>query len=71
LSRKDYLENYFIIKLMRYLPNQNINAFMRSYKVIINEKARLAEYMRKMEIEKKLKQQHERILRLEKKLNKN
>jgi hypothetical protein len=56
---------------MRYLPNQNINAFMRSYKVIINEKARLAEYMRKMEIEKKLKQQHERILRLEKKLNKN
>jgi hypothetical protein len=51
---------------MRY-----VNAFMRSYKVIMEEKARQAEYMRKVEIEKILKQQHERLLRLEKKLKKN
>ena len=51
---------------MRY-----VNTFMRSYKVIIEEKARQAEYMKKIEIEKILKQQHDRLLRLEKKIKKN
>jgi hypothetical protein len=50
---------------MRY-----VNSFMRSYKVIMEEKARQAEYMRKTEIEKILKQYHKRLLRLEKKLKK-
>ena len=65
MHKKDYLEIYFIIKVMRY-----INSFMLSYKVIMEEKALQAEYMRKTEIEKILKQYHERLLRLEKKLKK-
>ena len=47
---------------MRY-----VNSFMRSYKVIMEEKARQTEYMRKVEIENILKQHHDRLLRLEKK----
>lgn len=43
---------------MRY-----VNSFMRSYKVIMAEKARQAEYMRKMQLEKIIKQHHERLLR--------
>ena len=47
---------------MRY-----VNNFMKSYKIIMEEKSRQTEYLRKMEIEKMLKYHHERLLRLEKK----
>ena len=53
---------------MRYI---NVNSFMRSYKVIMEEKARQAEYMRKIEVEKIIKQHHERLSRIEKKIKKN
>ena len=46
---------------MRY-----VNSFMRSYKVIMEEKARQAEYIRKMQLDKILKQHHERLLKIEK-----
>ncbi len=45
---------------MRY-----INSFMRSYKVIMEEKARQGEYMRKIEVDKILKEHHERLLKIE------
>lgn len=50
---------------MRY-----INSFMRSYKVIMEEKARQAEYMRKIEIDKIFQQFNERLKKLEEKINK-
>ena len=43
---------------MRY-----VNSFMRSYKVIMEEKARQAEYMRKLQLEKIIKKHHERLLK--------
>ena len=51
---------------MRY-----VNSFIRSYKVIIEEKARQAEYMRKIQVEKIIKQHHEQLLRIDKKNKKN
>ena len=47
-----------------------VNSFMRAYRVIIEEKARQTEYMRKNEFERILKQQHERLKKLEQKLKK-
>ena len=43
---------------------------MRAYRVIIEEKARQNEYMRKNEFERILKQQYERLKRLDYKNNK-
>jgi hypothetical protein len=51
---------------MRY-----VNTFMRSYKVIMEEKARQAEYIRKIEIEKILKDHHDRLLKIAKRMRKN
>jgi hypothetical protein len=51
---------------MRY-----INSFMRSYKVIMEEKARQVEYMHKIEIEKILKKYQERLKNIEEKIKKN
>ena len=51
---------------MRY-----VNPFMRSYKVIMVRQLIHAEYMRKMQLEKIIKQHHERLLKIEKKNNKN
>ncbi len=45
-----------------------INNFMKSYRVIMEEKARHAEFIRKMEVDKILYQYHERLLRIENKL---
>ena len=52
---------------MRY---NYVNSFMRSYKVIIEEKARQSEYMRKVQLDKILKQHHDRLLRIEKNIKK-
>ncbi len=43
---------------------------MRSYRVILEEKARQVEFMRKLEIEKILKEHNERFNRIEQKLKK-
>jgi hypothetical protein len=51
---------------MRY-----VNPFMRSYKVIMVRQLIHAKYMRKMQFEKIIKQHHERLLKIEKKNNKN
>ncbi len=46
-----------------------VNNFMKSYRIIMEEKARHIEFLRKMEIEKILNQHHERLLKIENKLN--
>jgi hypothetical protein len=51
---------------MRY-----INPFMRSYKVITVRQLIYAKYIIKMQLEKIIKQHHERLLKIEKKNNKN
>jgi hypothetical protein len=48
-----------------------VNSFMRTYRVVMEEKARQNEYMRNKEFERILKQQHERLKRLDNKNNKN
>lgn len=48
---------------MRY-----INSFMKSYKVIMEEQARQAEFIRRLEVDKILKQHHERLTKIEEKL---
>ena len=47
---------------MRYV---NVNLFMRSYRIIMKEKAKQVEIMRKIQLEKIIKQHQERLLRLE------
>lgn len=41
---------------------------MKSYRIIMEEKARHTEFMRKLEIEKILKEHNERIIKIEQKL---
>jgi hypothetical protein len=48
-----------------------INTFMRSYRIIMEEKSRQTEFMRKLEIEKMLKEYNERLNRIQKKIKKN
>ena len=43
---------------------------MRSYRVVMEEKARQAEYIRKIEIDKIIQQYNERLKKLEEKMNK-
>jgi hypothetical protein len=50
---------------------RHINSFWRSYKVIMEEKARHIEYMRKIQIENILKEHNERLKRIENIKNKN
>ncbi len=45
-----------------------VNNFMNSYRVIMEEKARHTEFLRKIQVEKILQQYNERLLKIEKKL---
>ncbi len=48
-----------------------VNTFMRSYRIIMEEKARQVEFMRKLQIEKILKEHNDRLNRMERKIEKN
>jgi len=58
------LKEYFFIIIMKYY-NQS---FMRMYRVLMEENKRQKEYMQKIELEKILKQHHQMIENINKKL---
>jgi hypothetical protein len=47
------------------------NSFFRMYKILMEESARHKEYIRKMEIERIMRQQHKQIEHINKLLRKN
>jgi hypothetical protein len=67
MSKFKLLKTYFITNIMKSIKYYN-QSFMRMYRILMEENKRQKDYMQKIEVERILKQHHEMIEHINKKL---